>query len=343
MGGNWVDSNDFESRGSCYVHVPDVCPPVDFAQHSRSMTATTTCYETGGATKINGMGSFIMNDTKKQNKCVRRKKTSFVAFYFESSVPHIWICTRSNSSSSSLYYYRQDEWSGPVTAPLDVTFTLMWPFDTVSFPNGKKSHQPENGWPFRGIKSISYSFFLCVPLPNRLGARSTVTYCFVTSRCFSILRCGTRSCRESLCRGERKDNNHQLRQQQKGIKPLSRLRQTVSCIFAPVPDWPIQHLVLAGGNEIDSGKLREQTRMRWPTTGAFFLLFISHLAHPEGPHKRGRDRCWTIRNLLFENFDILFFKYFNNKMASNNRRCGTKEKMEKWRTTFHRESRYGAV
>ena len=82
MGGNWVDSNDFESRGSCYVHVPDVCPPVDFAQHSRSMTATTTCYETGGATKINGMGSFIMNDTKKQNKCVRRKKNEFRGLLF---------------------------------------------------------------------------------------------------------------------------------------------------------------------------------------------------------------------------------------------------------------------
>ena len=74
MGGNWVDSNDFESRGSCYVHVPDVCPPVDFAQHSRSMTATTTCYETGGATKINGMGSFIMNDKKTKQMCTEEKK-----------------------------------------------------------------------------------------------------------------------------------------------------------------------------------------------------------------------------------------------------------------------------
>ena len=143
---------------------------------------------------------------------------------------------------------------------------------------GKKSHQPENGWPFRGIKSISYSFFLCVPLPNRLGARSTVTYCFVTSRCFSILRCGTRSCRESLCRGERKDNNHQLRQQQKGIKPLSRLRQTVSCIFAPVPDWPIQHLVLAGGYEIDWGSWGNKPACgdQQPGPSSYYLSRISH-------------------------------------------------------------------
>ena len=181
MGGNWVDSNDFESRGSCYVHVPDVCPPVDFAQHSRSMTATTTCYETGGATKINGMGSFIMNDTKKQNKCVRRKKTSFVAFYFESSVPHIWICTRSNSSSSSLYYYRQDEWSGPVTAPLDVTFTLMWPFDTVSFPNGKKKPSTWE-WmavPWNKVDKLLV-FFVCSPSEStRCAQYRHILFCYL--------------------------------------------------------------------------------------------------------------------------------------------------------------------